>query len=581
MDIGTRVTLFYDDQEQVTEYFPTRGFMSASAAGLHFGLGSANTIDSVIVRWPDLSVQVLRNVTANERLLLDIGNANDSAYKNTGANSLKRLVSKTGLQGLAYKHIEDIFEFKHELLVPRTLFAEGPALSIADINGDGLQDIFAGSAKGQPSELFLQQPDASFIQTKLPVFLKDRFYETTDAAFFDADGDKDTDLYLVRGGSEVSLGDTLLADRLLINDGSGNLSLSAGTLPSTTFNGSCAAPGDFDNDGDIDLFVGSGSVPAAYGLSPKQLLLENDGNGNFSDATDRRMKNLRKTGMVTDALWLDYDQDKDEDLILVGEWMKVTVLNNDEGFFTDKTSQAGLGETSGWWNCINSCDIDNDGDTDLIGGNHGTNSILRASVKEPLDMYLNDFDDNGTLDQVICSYQDGVSYPVASIDQLDSQITGTKNKFSSYSDFAGKTAKDIFGSKAINKAVKKNAVLFESCLFINEGDGTFKTIRLPAEAQFSPVQDILTADLNKDGKTDIVLVGNDYSMKPVYGRQDASYGWCLLNDGNNGFKALFPSESGFIVKGDARKVVQAEISGKQYIIVAVNNGDLQVFECIE
>lgn len=577
--VGARVTLYLNGQEQVNEYFPTRGFMSASSGELHFGLGQVRTIDSLVVRWPGLSEQVVRNVEADQRMTLNAENADIRILKTNYNDTLDRLVARRILNGLDFRHVEDQFEnFRHEQLVPHTMFAEGPAIAVADFNGDGLEDIFTGGAKDQLSVFYMQQSDGSFSEKTSPVLIKDLYCEDVDAAAFDADGDGDNDLYIVRGGSEVSPGNPLLNDRLLLNDGHGEFSERDKSLPLAAYNGSCVAPCDYDKDGDIDLFVGTRSVPGAYGLSPKQLLLENDGHGNFSDVTEKRMKRLNKIGMVTDACWIDYDNDGDNDLIIVGEWMKVSVLNNNNGTFTNATRPAGLQETSGWWNCIHACDIDSDGDVDLIGGNIGLNSILRASPREPVNMYVNDFDSNGTLDQIICQYQDGISYPVASLDELSKQMPGIEKKFPNYSDFGGKTAVEIFGRRAINGGIKKDAVLFASCLFVNNGDGTFGIKKLPPEAQVSPVRDILTDDFNKDGKTDIALVGNDYTAKPSYGRQDASYGWILLNSNDHGFKTLMPIASGFKVNGDARKILTAEILGKQFILVGINNNDLQVFE---
>lgn len=581
--VGSRVTLYYNGQKQLEEYSPTRGFMSASAGDLHFGLGSVTLVDSLIVRWPDLSTQVLKDVAPDQRIVLDIKNSVISSVKVPEQNMKTNLMLRTTLPGLDYRHIENEFpDFKHEKLVPHNLFAEGPALVVADFNGDKLDDVFAGSAKDQPSAIYLQQNDGSFRQNLVPDFIKDLYTESVDVAAFDADGDGDLDLYIVHGGSEVSQGDPLLNDRLLINDGKGNFSESEkGSLPGTAYNGSCVAPCDFDNDGDIDLFVGSRSVPGAYGLSPKQQLLENDGHGMFRDVTETRMKRLMKAGMVTGACWTDYDNDGDKDLVLVGEWMNVTVLNNNKGSFSDATSRAGLGETSGWWNCVTAVDVDKDGDMDLVCGNTGLNSILKFSVKEPVEMYLNDFDNNGILDQVICAYEDGTSYPVASLDQLAGQISGLANKFPRYADFGGKTVKEIFGSKAINRAIKKKAVLSESCLFRNNGDGTFTMNKLPVLAQVSPVRDILARDMDNDGKKDLLLVGNDYTFKPSYGRQDASYGWCLLNETDKDFKTLMPVESGLKVMGDARRIRTIKVAGKEYLLVGVNNNELQIFECLK
>jgi len=577
--IGTRITIYYDEKQQVVEQNTTRGFMSSSLGDLHFGLGEAEVIDSLNVRWPDLTEQVFQNIPSNQHLKLDMKDGVRSTWKPAEKDENSLLTLKTTITGLDYKHIENqYYDLNRDFLVPHTLLSEGPALAIADINGDGLDDLFAGSAKEQPSKLFIQRNDGSFRDTILPVFIKDLFSEDVDAAFFDVDGDKDNDLYIVRGGCESSLGDPLLSDRLLINDGRGGLKESPyGSLPFTANNGSCVAPGDYDNDGDIDLFVGSRSVPGAYGISPNQMLLENDGHGNYKDVTEKRLKRMKRAGMVTDACWTDYDNDGDQDLILVGEWMKVTILRNDNGNFTDATRKAGLEQTSGWWNSIYPVDIDKDGDMDLVCGNLGLNSIMKASVKEPVTMYLNDFDSNGTVDQIICSYQDGISYPVAMVDELKSQIASLDRKFPNYSDFGGKTAKELFGKKAINRSIKKTAVTFESSIFLNNGDGTFKIIKLPVTAQFSPVRDILATDIDNNGTPDLMLVGNDYTAKPNFGRYDASYGWCMLGDNDGKFKSLFPKESGFKVAGDARKIRIINVAGKEYIAVAVNGGDLQIF----
>jgi hypothetical protein len=336
-------------------------------------------------------------------------------------------------------------------------------------------------------------------------------------------------------------------------------------------------PCDFDSDGDIDLFLGSRSVPGGYGLSPDQYLLENDGHGHFKDVTFEKTSGLKNAGMVTDATWMDYDRDGDQDLIVTGEWMKVCIFRNDNGHFSDVTASAGLDTTSGWWNCLAAADVNGDGAPDLIAGNLGLNSMLKASVKEPAEMYLNDFDNNGTIDPIICSYQNGISYPFASLDELSGQIAGLEKKYPNYSDFGGKTARDIFGKEAIDQSSKKSAVLFESCVFLNNGNGTFKISKLPVEAQFSPVRDIIIRDLDNDGKQDLILTGNDYLTNPSYGRYDASYGWCLRGDGMGNYKALTPGESGLKISGDGRKIIPIDIKGKHYLVSAVNNAEMRIF----
>ncbi len=533
---GARVTIYCGDQKQIAEQFSTRGFLSATSDVLHFGLGQAATIDSIRVRWPDLSEEILRNIPADQMITLKMEDAAKPSGKVKTDSKEKKLFAFSEIAGLKFKHEEDDYtDLNREKLIPHSLSAEGPPLAVADVNGDGRDDLFVGGARGQAAMIFVQQKNGTFLPLDVPQFVREKYTEDVDAAFFDADGDGDPDLYIVRGGNMLPVGNPLLSDLLLINNGKGEFTKSS--LPDLSHNGSCVRPCDFDGDGDLDLFLGSRSVPGSYGLSPVQYLLENDGHGNFKDVTDARSGDLKNMGMVTDAAWMDFDGDGDPDLVATGEWMKMSVFRNDKGNFKDATSVAGLDETSGWWNCITVADIDGDGDPDLIGGNLGLNSMLKASVSEPVEMYLNDFDNNGTLDQVICSYQNGLSYPVASLDDLAGQIPYLGKVYAHYSDFGGKTVKDIFGKKALQQSTLKKAVLFESSIFLNNGKGAFTRIALPAEAQFSQVRDILVQDFNKDGITDLALVGNDYAVRPSYGRYDASYGWCLLGNKERNYKA--------------------------------------------
>jgi len=581
--LGTRITLYNKGTKQVSENFPTRGFMSSTTEIIHFGLDTVTKVDSVVFRWPDRSVQVLRDVKSDQIITVKKTIPTSIVLQaKHNENSAKKWFSPVHIPGLVFHHREDAYtDFSREQLIPHSLSAEGPPLAVADVNGDGLEDVFIGGAAGQAAVIFLQNREGSFTKADEPVFLKDRITEDTDAAFFDADGDGDPDLYVVRGGNEYPAGNPMIADRLLINDGKGDFQLcKPGSIPFMAENGSCVRPCDFDKDGDMDLFVGARSVPGAYGIPPKSFLLRNNGMGDFEDVTQVYLNDLDRPGMVTDAVWTDYDGDGDPDLVLVGEWMKICIFRNDDEMFTDVTNLAGMRETSGWWNTIVACDVDRDGDTDLIAGNLGLNSVLKASVKEPVEMYLQDFDNNGSLDQVICSFQDGVSYPVASLDELERQINGLKERFPKYSDFGGKTVRDIFGEDAVNHAMVKKAVLFESCLFLNDGQAHFNIRKLPVFAQFSPVRDILAEDMDHNGTIDMVLAGNDYTARPSLGRYDASFGWVMPGKGNHRFSMLRPVESGLKINGDARKICSVQIAGDEYIIVSVNNGNLQIFKSL-
>jgi len=577
--IGARASIYAGGKQQMIQQVPTRGFMSSSLGPIHFGLGSDTLVDSLNILWPGMLRQTLYNVEADQTILLDISNAGPSIPASEPP-SHKTIFSSISVPGLEFRHRENDWEdIDREALIPANLSAEGPALAVGDVNGDGLEDIFVGGATDQLSQLFIQQPGGRFSVSVQPVFLNDRYTEDVDAAFFDADGDGDRDLYLVRGGSEEFTGSPILADRLLLNDGQGQFTHSPpGTVPLLMQNGSCVRPADFDGDGDMDLFLGTRSIPGAYGISPEQYILENDGSGSFLPLTPDRLGALNKAGMVTDAQWFDHDLDGDPDLVVVGTWMNVSVFRNDQGSFTDITSDAGLGENSGWWNCIECADLDMDGDMDLVAGNHGLNTMLKATLEEPVELWLNDFDNNGIPDPIICTYQDGQSYPIASLDELKRQIIGIDRIYTSYASYGGQSVKDIFGEELLARSMLKKATQFESAVFVNNGDGTYQRLILPLEAQFSPIRDILSGDFNEDGIPDLLLAGNNYASRPSLGRQDASPGWFLLGKKNLEFKILWPDKSGFSLDGDIRKMHLIDLEGESVLVSLANNGYLETLK---
>jgi hypothetical protein len=578
MGTGARVTLYTGSGLQMAEQFSTRGFMSATSGDLHFGLGSDTIVDSLTIRWPGLTTQTLYGIAADQQIQLNIKDADASWKFMRSPLPEERLFSRVTVPGLEFRHLEDDFEdLDRETLIPGNLSAEGPALDVADVNGDGLDDIFIGGASNQVSRLFIQETNGSFSTARVPALYEDRFTEDVDAAFFDADQDGDADLYIVRAGNEEFTGSPLLADRLLINDGQGRFEKSGkGSIPFLMQNGSCVRPSDFDGDGDMDLFLGIRSIPGAYGLIPEQFLLENDGSGRFTPVEGERMGGLQKVGMVTDACWVDLDMDGDPDLVVVGDWMNVSLFINDRGSFTESTSMAGLDKTSGWWNCIEAADLDLDGDMDLVCGNLGLNSMLKASEDEPVEMYLNDFDNNGIPDQIITAYDHGISYPIASLDELTRQISGLEKKYPEYSGFGGERAEDIFGTDQLNRSYVRKAVRFESSIFVNDGNGGFEIKEMPAEAQFSPVRDLKVNDINQDGIPDLVLAGNNHGSRPSLGRYDASHGWLMLGKEGVNYEPMMPVQSGFLLVGDVRKMLPVQLAGTKHLVVVTNDGDTQL-----
>ena len=593
--IGAKVTLWSGTQQFFQELEPTRGFQSSVDYTLTFGVGLRDTLDSMKVEWPDREgrVSVLRRVATNQRVTLRQSDGERPALgaslrqpsghpPSRGPQRRPLLTDVTDAVALPYLHHEDEFvDFDREPLMPKLLSTEGPMLVVGDVNGDGLDDMFIGGAKGQAGKLLIQQPDGRFVSTNEKLFEADATSEDLGAVFFDADGDGDLDLYVVSGGSEFSPMSPALQDRLYLNDGRGKFRKAAGSLPSEDVSGSRVAAADYDGDGDVDLFVGGRVVPWRYGADPRSMLLQNDGHGHFSDVTKRLAPELEHVGMVTDAIWRDVDGDGRLDLIVVGEWMPITVFHNAGGGKLVRVKTPGLEKSEGWWNRIVAGDFTGHGRVDFIVGNLGLNTRLRASEAEPVTMYVKDFAGNGVTDQILSVYNHGTSYPLAMRDELIKALPYLKTRYPRYEDYARQTVTDIFSSADLQGAVFKQARTFATTLARNNGDGSFTLVPLPREAQLAPVYGILARDVDGDGKTDLLLGGNFDGVQPEIGRMSASYGLMLRGDGSGQFAPVRAAESGFFVPGQARDIQRVQTRRGDLYVVTRNNDRPLMFRASE
>ncbi|HKK41815.1 MAG TPA: VCBS repeat-containing protein [Bacteroidales bacterium] len=578
--IGSEVTIYYNGKINYAEQIPARGFQSSVDNRLHFGLDTCSIADSVSVNWPDGKCSVYYNIPADQIITLDEKEPSKYCIKNTKTVAPALFTKIAGPEGLNFSHKENNFnDFDRDRLLFQMMSNEGPHIAKGDVNNDGLTDLYFCGAKDSPGELYIQNRRGSFRKASEPAFEKDRVSEDTDCAFFDADGDGDQDLYVASGGNEFPLSSSALADRLYINDGKGHFTRADQLLPAGKYESTaCVKPDDFDHDGDIDLFVGIRLHPFEYGVSVNGYLLENDGKGHFTNSTAKRAPGLTGTGMITDMAWADVDNDGDDDIVIVGDWMPVEIFINDKGMFRDESAKFGLKNTEGWWHKITACDLNGDGRIDFVLGNNGLNSRFKATVDKPVTMYVNDFDMNGSVEQIICEYFGDKSYPVVMKNDLVKQIPSLERKYKKFADYKDATIDDIFSPEVLKRTLKKYAKQLKSCIMMNTDSGTFRLDPLPLEAQFSPVYGIVAKDFDNDGKCDIIIGGNQYRQKPEVGINDASYGLFLKNKGNDIFEAVPAPVSGISTKGEIRDFKVIHTSNKNIIIVARNNDSLQFYK---
>tara|TARA_B100001057_G_scaffold140891_1_gene140624 strand:+ start:1814 stop:5134 length:3321 start_codon:yes stop_codon:yes gene_type:complete len=570
LGIGAKVKVTSGGMTQTQELLNTRGYQSSVDFNLNFGVGKSQTIDQVEVFWPNQKKQIIKNLKPNQKYTL--------FQKDATIDALRNLESKNKLfeevTSFNFKHKENKYnDFKREIMLPHMLSTLGPKLAVGDVNGDGLDDAFIGGAKGALGGIFLQTRSGGFVKSNKIDLKSDVASEDMGAIFFDADGDKDLDLYVVSGGNEFEKKDPALKDRLYLNLGKGNFIKSENNLPDFVSSGSVVKASDYDNDGDQDLFVAGRILTNQYPYAPKSFLLKNNGSGIFKDVTQSSAKELQNIGMVSDALWTDFNGDDQMDLILVGEWMPITLFENQNGSFKNVTQEVGFKNSEGWWNAIHQADFDQDGDMDYVAGNFGLNSQLKTSVDYPIGIYAKDYDNNGSIDPILSCYDEGKNYPVFSKDDIQQQLTILKNRFVKYNEYAGLTIDEVFTPKELEGAKVLYAKNFQSSYVENLGNGQFKITALPKESQFSPIHGLCSGDFNQDGHLDILMGGNFTASRVKFGHYDAIKGICLLGDGSGKFRYLDASESGLMVSGEVRDIKKVISFNGQENYVFVRNSD--------
>lgn len=576
--IGSTVRLYFDDNHYMQELNPSRGFQSSMEYGMTIGLGQATIIDSLRVIWPDDKTQLLTNIAADQLLQLKHNEAQQIFTPATPKQS-PALLTEVREPNLTQHKENPYNDFDYEGLINAKLSQEGPSLAIGDIDNDGDEDIFVGGAAGQAGSIYQHLSNGKVKALPQPGMQSDNTFEDTAAAFADTDGDGDLDLIVGSGGNEMGRQNTYIT-RIYLNNGKGVFTRSEEQLPSEYTNVSVIAPSDFDQDGDTDLFIGSRSMVGTYGVDPGHLFLVNQGDGTFSDASERLAYDLKDAGMVTDANWTDTDGDGKKDLVLVSEWGSPLILKNNGRRLVRQSSE--LAALHGWWNTVESADLDNDGDQDLILGNRGSNIIYRPTTDEPLVLYINDFDNNGSIEQILTQRKNGKDYPVHMKKELTAQLVSLKKENLKASDYASRSIDELLPEDLINNAIVKIINTSETLVAINDGKGNFETRALPSRVQLSCVCGISAEDVNGDGNPDLIMAGNNFEFKPQFSRLDASYGNVLLGDGTMNFDWLNYSESGFFIREEVKHVkVFRDKNGQRYLVTAINDHEPRIYRLNE
>jgi hypothetical protein len=566
--IGARVVLYKKAGErQVEEFYPVRGYQSSAMTPLHIGIGDANAIDSAFIVWPDRRFERLQNLQFNQnielvwRADLPIFDFALLAKKLDNPFIFKDITTESALD---FTHQENPFvEFNREALIPHMVSAEGPALAVGDLNGDGLEDVFFGSVKFGQSALYLQTKAGKFVLNTPEVILRDSVFEDVDAVFADIENDGDLDLVVAAGGNEWKSRDEAMKQRYYINDGRGNFERR--DFPGAFATASCVLPCDFNQDGLVDFFIGARAQPWNYGLTPASYLFQNQGNGNFENVTEKIGGGMHQAGLVKNGAWADLDADGDQDLVLAIEWEPITVFLNMGGAFQKKP----LNEQSGWWNFALPHDFDGDGDLDILAGNLGENGRFHPTPSEPVRIYVSDIDNNGQVDQILTYYLKNKELPFATFEEITKTIPSLKKRYLYAKDFAKASLSEIFGKDNLAKAVRREANTFSSMYYENTGGMNFKAHPLPAQLQFSTLNAYSLVDLDSDGRMEVVLGGNFYECNIEMGRYDANFGNVLRFDKNGGMQ-VFPLGD-LRIKGQVRRIESVKIGKRPAFVFARNN----------
>jgi hypothetical protein len=571
--IGAKVVVYAGHEIRTYENYPVRGFQSSMQVPLHIGLNHVKP-DSVFLIWPDNTYRPI-SLDDSSRLSFvytkGLPTFNYTSLNTFFKSTIRPMHEIGSAVNLDYKHTENSFnEFNREPLIPHMVSTEGPALAVADINNDGLEDVFLGASKTQHNAIYLQQRGGKFVRTVQPQMSKDSMYEDVDAAWADFNNDGYMDLAVASGGNEYYGTDDHLSPRIYLNDGKAQFSRKDHAFEGIFLTASCIVPFDFNGDGFNDLFIGGRAVPWEYGRIPQSYLLQNDGSGKFTNVAPQKASELSNVGMVTDAVWVDIDNDSDKDLVVSCEWDGVYAFINNNGNFIKKS----LIKNKGWWSFLLPFDADSDGDTDLVAGNLGLNSRLKASAGEPVKLYYNDFDGNGKNEQILTYYVGRKEVPFVNKDELQKQLPMIKKDFLYAGDFAKAPITEIFGSKAWNASEVLSADYFENAILFNDGKLNFTPVPLPWQAQLSSYRDAQVIDANNDGLPDILLGGNYYDNNIQMGRYDADFGSILVNRGKGNFTC--ESINGVAITGQVRKIKPIMIDGANAYILARNNDSVRV-----